>query len=69
MKNELKNNYKCIIKENDYIMFVKWSSLDSSCGIVYCREPQNMNNMFNNGEKDIIKLSKPNWYYFKHIGD
>ncbi|MGN1319199.1 MAG: hypothetical protein ACI4VF_09305 [Lachnospirales bacterium] len=68
--NELKNNnYDSIIKKNNYIEFVKWSSLGSSCGIVYCENRLSNNSLFYDGKTDFNNLSKADWYYYKHIGD
>lgn len=57
------NDMQHILKESNYIMFVLWSSMDSSCGIIYC------------GDSNIIaentKLEEicDDWYYYVHNSD
>lgn len=66
--NKLQNaKFEHIIKENNYIMFVKWSSLDSSCGLVYCQDDRP--NMNGNGEISIKELGLNHWYYYKFMAN
>ncbi|MDP4118428.1 MAG: hypothetical protein Q8873_04470 [Bacillota bacterium] len=63
-----KSKFKYIIKEYNYIMFVRWSILDESCGIVYSingNEPAI--NVIEGGTVTIKKLSANRWYYYKNI--
>ena len=56
-----------IFKENNYVRFTRWSSLDSSCGLLYCKydNPE----ITYNGDTELKELSIDNWYYFKRAGD
>lgn len=67
--DKLKNdNFEYIIKTDRYIEFVKWNSLDSSCGIIYCDNSE-FKEQDNLTSKNFIldELSKDNWYFYKYI--
>lgn len=53
-----------ITKENNYILFIRWSSLDSSCGLLYCSEE--LPNISEQGV-EIKKLDYDDWYYYRHV--
>lgn len=74
IKNLKSKNVRCIENSyrNNYIMFILWSSMDSSCGLVYSFNntlPVLKNNSFGYGEVDVEPLSKNDWYYYKHIDE
>lgn len=60
------NGLVFILKENNYIQFVFWTSLDSSCGLIYCDEQPIMHY---NDKINIVPLSDNNWYYYNHIAN
>ena len=62
-------NYNSIMKNEKCTSFCKWSSLDSSCGLIYCKGELDEKEIFSDGYTDIIRTSIDNWYYYKHIGD
>lgn len=55
-----------ILKESNYIQFVVWTSLDSSCGLIYCEENPIIDY---NGKTTTNKLSEDNWYYYTQMAD
>ena len=56
-----------IIKENNYILFVRWTSLNSSCGILYC--PKGKPQITESGNTKITKSAQQYWYLYKNISD
>ena len=58
--------FVCILKEKNYILFIRESSLDSSYGLIYCKEKPIVDY---NGKVDIVKLSENNWYYYTRIAE
>ena len=54
-----------IIKSNNYIEFSTWSSLDSSCSLVYSYNDEP--DIQDLGEVILDKIDN-GWYYYKHIG-
>ena len=63
-------NYSKIIKKGNYVSFVYWSDFGSSVCIVF--SPYDVPQI-NADEDDIFceikKLSRDNWFYYKHIDD
>lgn len=66
MQNLDRSGVIFILKESNYIQFVAWTSLDSSCGLIYCEENPIINY---NGKTTINKLSEGNWYYYAQKAD
>lgn len=58
----LHSDMQHILKENNYILFVLWSSLDSSCGILYSKRDNVLVE-----EIQLRKINDKGWYYFEHI--
>lgn len=56
-----------VIKENNYVLFVKWMSLDASCGLLYCSDKSPI--ITESGNTEIKKLSSEYWYYYRHVAD
>ncbi len=61
-----KKGIKSIQKYGNYVMFVKWSIMDASCGLVYC---DNFPEVELYGDTEIKEMPVSNWYYFYHVGD
>lgn len=59
--------FRHIVKQDNYISFTIWTSLDSSCSLLYC--PQGEPHILENGKTELYKLSKDNWYFHVHVGD
>ena len=57
------NNIEHILKEHNYIKFVFWGSLDSSCGLVYSED------VSISIEDTKFKYISNNWYYYLHVAD
>ena len=55
-----------ILKESNYIMFVFWSSLDASCGLIYCQDEKPI--IYDHGKTKLNDVSAPACYYFTHQG-
>ena len=63
LKTLKEKNFINILKESNYVMFVQWSSLESSAGLIYCCD-----DIPNLSSKKGIKITtiKNKWYYFEH---
>lgn len=60
------NHVEVILKRNNYVEFSLWSSLDSSCGLLYCNTEPIIDE---NGQTNLTELSLEHWYYYKHIAN
>ena len=60
------NNVEVISKHNNYVEFSLWSSLDSSCGLIYCGSEPIIDE---DGQTKLTELSLAHWYYYKHFAD
>ncbi|MCC8160326.1 MAG: hypothetical protein LIO53_03260 [Oscillospiraceae bacterium] len=58
--------YSSIVKDGDSISFTLISSLDSSCGFIYCETEPSMDV---GGDLEIKKLYCDNWYYYTHVAE
>lgn len=61
------NGYIHIIKENGDISFVRWTSLDSSTGILYTFDATLKQKNDTTKDMQLTSLSKSNWYIYKHV--
>lgn len=67
--NTLKQNgIESIVKVSECISFTMWSSLDSSCGLVYCADDEPKLE-YNYGKITYRKYKEKNWFYYRTIGD
>ena len=62
LKKVKEKRFQNVFKQSNYIMFVKWSSLDSSAGLIYCYDTPKV---LEAGETNITEIDH-NWYYFSH---
>ena len=70
VKNYLSNlrtkKFLTVLKENNYVLFERWISFGSSCGILYCRDVEPVLKE-TSGKREVRKMSMNGWYYYKYI--